>query len=90
MILFSTGLIFVGALLSRWFKIFAMIPATILSWIAAAHLARHAGLSWIGVIGSAFLAGTCLQFGYVIGASFVPYWRTFARKRNVTSPGRLH
>lgn len=90
LILFSTALFFVGALLSRWLKIFAIIPATIVAWIAAAHLARNEGLSWMAIIGSAFVAGMCLQFGYIIGALLMPHWRAFARKDPVTSPGRSH
>ncbi len=90
LILFSTALIFVGALFSRWLKIFAIIPATIVAWIAAAHLARNEGLSWMGIIGAAFVAGACLQFGYIAGALLMPYWRAFARKAPVTLPGRSH
>lgn len=80
-------LIFVGAVVSRWLKIFAVVPATIVVWIAAAHLARLQGFSWIAIIGSAFLAGTCLQFGYVAGAALMPHWQGFARKSALTSPG---
>jgi hypothetical protein len=90
LVLFSIALIFAGAAFSRWFKIFAVIPATLIAWVAGAHLARLEGLSWIAVIGSAFLAGTCLQLGYILGASLMPSWRPFARKQAVTSPSRSH
>jgi hypothetical protein len=87
LIFFLIALVFLGAAFSRWFKIFVILPTTFVVWLAAAHLAKLEGLSWMAVIGAAFLAGICLQFGYVAGAALMPYWRAAARKSAVTSPG---
>jgi hypothetical protein len=68
MILLALLLIASGAALSRWMKGFALVPATILAWIAAVNLAGLYSFSLIQTVGTAFLCGACLQLGYLVGA----------------------
>lgn len=68
MILLALLLIAIGVALSRWMKGFALVPATILAWIAAVNLAGLYSFSLIETVGAAFLCGACLQFGYLAGA----------------------
>ena len=78
MIFLLLSLFAIGAALSRSLKVLGMVPATVISWSAAINLSRFEGFSWLASLTFAFLAGLCLQIGYVFGA-FI--FRTVAEAR---------
>lgn len=59
-----------GAVLSRWMKIFALLPATVIAWLVAALLAWKEGFSVEQTLGAAFVCGSGLQLGYLLGLVF--------------------
>jgi hypothetical protein len=68
LVLLFLGIFVAGVVLSRWFKVLGMIPATIISWSAAVGFGRFEGISSIGLVILACLAGLCLHIGYIFGA----------------------
>jgi hypothetical protein len=81
-------LIVLGIVLRRWMKVFALIPATFLTWAGAAALAHHKGLSLSAIVATAFLFGACLQLGYLAGAFLLPFLDARKKKRALTAARR--
>lgn len=71
MIPLALVLIVLGILLSRWVKVFVLIPVTVLAWIAAVYYAHIHSSSVSLMVITAFLCGACLQLGYLAGAVLV-------------------
>ncbi|MGB8279316.1 MAG: hypothetical protein WCF20_15485 [Methylovirgula sp.] len=88
MILLALLLLALGTLLSRWVKVFALIPATVLAWIAAVHIAQLDSLSVLQTLIATFLCGACLQLGYFAGAVLVNQRIAQMRKRAVIAARR--
>lgn len=83
MVFLAPLLVLVGVLMSRRTKVFALVPATILVWLAAAHFAHMDSLSFGKALFAVFLSGACLQLGYLAGASLFHQRLEAQRKRAV-------
>lgn len=83
MVFLAPLLVLFGVLLSRRAKVFVLVPATILVWLAAAQFARIDALSLWQTLLAVFLAGACLQLGYLGGASLLHQRLEAQRKRAV-------
>lgn len=83
MIALALLLMTLGGVLSRWMKVFALIPATLVAWVAAVHLAELNSFSTALTVLSAFICGAFLQFGYLMGALFLPQRSAAIRKRAI-------
>ncbi len=88
MVALALLLIALGILLSHWVKVFVLIPATLLAWIAAVYFARLDIFSVMQTLIAAFLCGACLQFGYLTGAVLLQHSAARAKKQAVLAVRR--
>jgi hypothetical protein len=72
MAILAVALTVSGALISKWFRGYALGPFTIAAWVISALVAHQQAYSLAATIGAALLAGTCFQVGYLIGALLLP------------------
>lgn len=83
MVFLAPLLVLFGALLSRWAKVFILLPTTVVVWLIAVQFARADALSFWQTLVAAFLSGACLQLGYLAGASLFHQRLEAQRKRAV-------
>jgi hypothetical protein len=83
MVFFAPLLVLLGALLSLRAKVFVLVPATVLVWLAAAQFAHIDALPLWQTLAAVFLSGACLQLGYLAGASLFHQRLDAQRKRAV-------
>ncbi len=83
MVFLAPLLVLFGALLSRWAKVFILLPTTVVVWLIAVQFARVDALSFWQTLVAAFLSGACLQLGYLAGASLLHQRLDARRKRAI-------
>lgn len=76
-----------GALLSQWFRAYALGPLTIAAWVISALVAHQKAYSLIHTIGLALLSGTCFQAGYLAGAFLLPICTAYAKQHPLLNQG---
>jgi hypothetical protein len=70
-----------GIVLGHWFRVFVLVPASLLIWVIALVFGWMHGFSVLQCIGIAFLFTTCLQFGYLGGAALAGAHSAYRRRR---------
>jgi hypothetical protein len=68
--LFAACLFGLGVAVGRSSKAYALLPFVFAAWTGAAVLSHFARFDFIEAIAAAFLAGSILQIGYMVGAHF--------------------
>ena len=66
--LFAACLFWLGVTVGRRSKAYALLPLVFAAWTGAALLSHFARFDFIEAIAAAFLAGSILQIGYMVGA----------------------
>jgi hypothetical protein len=70
-----------GVVLGHRFRVFVLVPASLLIWVAAIVFAWMHSFSLLKCIGTAFLLAACLQLGYLGGAALAGVHSAYRRKR---------
>jgi hypothetical protein len=63
----GVGLFLIGILMSLNFRVFILIPATLLAWLVAGFGASLFDTGGLGPLSRGLLAATALQLGYLLG-----------------------
>jgi hypothetical protein len=86
--LFVFFLFALGVALSRTSKFFILVLLTPLAWGAAGILASFSKLGLIEALVAVFLAGACLQIGYVTGALIARLLPTYFKREGTATQRR--
>jgi len=80
MVLFALISAACGALLGPWLKVMVLVPASLLVWGFALVLAWMQGQSFLFGLATAALFATCLQLGYLVGATLAGFADAYLKR----------